>query len=255
MFIRTTMFFTLLLCLGAIITAQQEWVPAAGSWEFSGENVLQNDASGKLSRVDIETNEDNFLNVSFTVQYVAGGYSNEQMFEKGEYHAGFGVHLGVEDPLLRTESWGNGDSYLLWINLDTREETRIDNPEHYGLRAQIYKSNSPSSMNLQRSPLIANSDALSSFSVEDYVSIDLVSTIESLSGVNASILDVISYFRPQGVEINMSADLTNGRISIVDPTNPELTFYVSLDPSVLSGNYVSLRTNSVALRFENISVN
>lgn len=255
MITRIKVYIILMVCgIAFSLFAQEAWIPAEGMWNVIGKDISQGDATSKLSRLDSKIVNGSTIELSFNVAYIAGGYRDEQMLSKGEYHAGFGIHLGVEDPLLRERSWGNGDSYLLWINLDTRSTTRTDMPEHYGLRAQVYKSNSPSSMNLIKSDMLAQDAALLSMSVDNYASIDIVKAIKKLSGVDMSIEDVIAYFAPGGVDVHLRANIRTGEIAVMDPTNSGMYFKFPLDPGVLSGDYISLRTNNVALNFSNVSV-
>jgi hypothetical protein len=41
---------------------------------------------------------------------------------------------------------------------------------------------------------------------------------------------------------------------VMDPTNPSLWFWFDVEPAVLRGNYVSLRTNSLAVSFADFMI-
>ncbi len=243
-----------MLCAATLVFAQETWVPAEGDWNIATKKISQNDATNKLSRIDGKIVDQSNIVISFNADYIDGGFYDEEMLMNGEYHAGFGVHVGVEDPALRQKSWGNGNSYLLWINLDTREEIRRTRPEHYGLRAQVYKSNSASNMNLVKTDLVTQNAELRSLVVDDYASVDLIKTIEKLSGAYLSIEDVINYFNPTGVDVRISINTSTGEVSVMDPTNTRVHFSFTLDPEVLRGDYISIRTNNVALNFSDVAV-
>jgi hypothetical protein len=172
-------------------------------------------------------------------------------FENGIYHAGFGIHLGVENPALGRASWGAGESYLLWLNLDTRPATRRNSPEHYGFRAQVYESTSNTAMTLARDSAIRRDPAISRVTVDDYVSIDILGALRAW-GVDLSIDDLGRYLNEE-VPVNIRVNTRTGRIGVLDPTAP-VRFYFNVDPSVLAGNYVSLRTNSLAASYNYFTV-
>ena len=56
-------------------------------------------------------------------------------------------------------------------------------------------------------------------------------------------------------DLVLEIDENTGVVDMVmDPTNPSLWFSFDLDPAVLAGNYVSLRTNSLAVSFSDFTV-
>lgn len=162
--------------------------------------------------------------LEYTVSYLDGGFADAKAAAMGKYHAGFGIHIGI-DKAARNLSWGNGKSYLLWFNLDT---TVPRASEHYGLRAQVYKSTSNSTMNLMKE---YNEEVLPVEVVEE--SLDYLS--EAL------------YFK-------MIVDTDSGEIQVFDPTLEDHYYSVYLDPAMLKGSYIAFRTNKVSVAFNNLKV-
>ncbi|MFO8043724.1 MAG: hypothetical protein R6U25_11015 [Alkalispirochaeta sp.] len=231
--------------------SMREWTAGPGDWVVRGGRLVQQDAGEPLARADREVSQSGEYELEFTIRYVDGGYRNQDDFEDGIYHAGFGIHLGVENPALGRSSWGAGESYLLWLNLDTRPETRRDHPEHYGFRAQVYQSNSNTSMGLVRDAALERDPELSSVVVDDYMSIDLVAALRAW-GVDLSVDDLARYL-DQDIPVNIRVNTRTGRIGVLDPTAP-VRFYFNVDPEVLQGDYVSLRTNGLAASYNYFQV-
>ncbi len=222
------------------------WTAGPGDWVVRGGRMVQQDAGEPLARADRMVTQQGEYELEFSIRYVDGGYSSMSDMQNGIYHAGFGIQIGVENPALGRSSWGAGNSYLLWLNLDTRPSTRANHPEHYGFRAQVYKSDSNTAMYLARDPRLARDPELSRYVVDDYMSIDLVAALRAW-GVNLSINDLGRYLN-QDVPINIRVNTRTGRIGVLDPTAP-VRFYFNVDPEVLQGNYMSLRTNGLAASY------
>ncbi|MFA7567244.1 MAG: hypothetical protein WCY01_09485 [Alkalispirochaeta sp.] len=232
-------------------SSMRNWRAGSGDWVVRGGRLVQQSTNAVLARIDRPARQAGEYELEFAIRYVDGGYKNMEDFRKGIYHAGFGIHLGVENPALGKPSWGAGNSYLLWLNLDTRPETRRNYPEHYGFRAQVYKSDSNSRMKLARDPAISRDPDLRRVVVDDYMSIDLIAALRAW-GVNISIDDLGQYLN-RDVPINIRVNTRTGSIGVLDPTAP-VRFYFNVDPKVLAGNYVSLRTNSLAASYNYFTI-
>lgn len=233
-------------------SSMRGWTGGPGDWVVRAGRLVQQDSDEVLARADrMVPAQSGEYEIEFTIRYVDGGYASMQDMAQGIYHAGFGIHIGVENPALGRSSWGAGDSYLLWLNLDTRPETRRNAPEHYGLRAQVYRSTSNTAMTLMRDPALARDAELSRYIVRDYMSIDLVAALRAW-GVNFSINDLGRYLNSD-VPINIRVNPRTGRVGVLDPTAP-VRFYFNVDPAVLRGNYVSLRTNKLAASYNYFTV-
>jgi len=231
-----------------------KWIPASGKWVLTDTTICQEDLSSKQARIDIRLPEKEVIKFSFTVEYIKGGYRNKDDLKNKKIHAGFGVHIGVQNPNLKKSSWGNGKSYLLWLNIDTTDWTEKNRKEYIGLRAQIYRSSSAHIMRLLRDTRIKNNNELDRMTPGDYISIDLVSAIQKLSNRFLPITKITEYAIQRGLFISIQFNKKTGKVSIADPTNPSMKFITYLDPAYLQGNYFSLRTNSIAVSFKDFKV-
>ncbi|GAB6090011.1 hypothetical protein [Spirochaeta dissipatitropha] len=224
------------------------WTPAAGQWSIQNGHLVQNSTQESMARIDRKVNTRGNYRIELPVQYIGGGYASNEDLRNGIYHGGFGIHLGVAEPATGKRSWGNGDSYLLWINLDTRPETRRNAPEHFGIRAQIYRSHGNSQMTLVSDPRIRQDPVMSKYAHGEYASINLEAMLQD-AGLNLQALDIAETLT-NGAVLNLEVNPANGRISIRIPgLNGAITFTVP-EPAALRGDYVSLRTNKLSTRFD-----
>ncbi|MCK5735404.1 MAG: hypothetical protein KAH21_02955 [Spirochaetaceae bacterium] len=137
-------------------------------------------------------------------------------------HGGVGIHI-LGDSAPSGKSWGLGDSWMLWLNYDVNSST-TGVPR--GLSAQVYKSDSNKKM-----------EVVKSIALNSYV---------SLLSAN---LDV-------DIPVKLTFLADRGRVIIADPTGASAGWYVDLPGSRGdSGNYVSVRTNSVGASFTSPDVN
>ncbi len=180
---------------------------AYGKWTIENSRLYQNDLKAGMARVDIPLKQDGTMVYEFNVRYEDGGTD--------DMHAGFGIHIFVDKPA-PGKAWGNGKSYLLWLNYD-------ENPKGItkGLSAQVYKSTGHSRMEL-----ISDTD------LNEYA--------ENLS---EEALEVIIPFK---MEVNGDT----GDVKIYDPVDPEWVYKFNLgNTEPLKGNFMSLRTNSMGISF------
>lgn len=188
-------------------------IPAAyGTWEVIDGRLHQSDAENHLAKINVPAPQSGAMQYEFDLRYEDGGFDDRM--------GGFGVHIFVDEPH-HGKSWGNGASYLLWLNYD--EDATYGSP---GFRAQVYKSSSHAKMEL----------------VGEY---DLNRFAKWLS---PRYVDLVIKGR-----IKVNAD--TGVVWVEDPTLPGWGYQFSLGPNALSeGSWVSFRTNSLALSFDNIAV-
>jgi hypothetical protein len=182
---------------------------ASGRWNFACPRLYQNDANARLDKVNLRVPQSGPMVYEFNARYEGG-------VEDG--HGGFGMHIFV-DNAYHAESWGAGNSYLLWLNYD---ETPGNRDIPVGLSAQIYRSISNSQMEL-----------VESISLNEYLPL--------LTDEN------LAYSIPFKIE----ADGNTGEIRVYDPTNLSsyLFFFVDRRDLPLRGNWVALRTNGIRLSF------
>ena len=148
---------------------------------------------------------------SFDVRYEEGGFE--------DLKGGFGIQIFV-DKANAGKSWGNGNSYLLWLNYDTEASYGSQ-----GFQAQIYKSTSNTKM-----------DLVGEFDLNRYAHL--------LSPALAKTI----------VPVRIKVDGATGDVWVEDPTLPGYGYSFSLGEALGEGNYVALRTNSLALSFDNLEV-
>ncbi|MFP4205458.1 MAG: hypothetical protein ACLFM6_01275 [Spirochaetaceae bacterium] len=245
-----------LLCLPFVLFAQSTiieddfsrmgaWVPGYGDWNVENGRLVQESTAAGMARIDREVPQEGTYQIDFTIRYDDGGYKNMEDYEEGRYHAGFGVHIGVSDPPLRGKSWGNNDSYLLWLNLDTREDTSLDAPYHYGFRAQVYESTDHVTMDL------FESRQMERFFDDPRATVNLVQALRT-HGIDVTVADLAKYL-DRNVPVSIRVDTESGEIGVKDPTAP-IRYYFTVDPDKLDGDYISLRTNALAASFDNFTV-
>ena len=179
---------------------------AEGDWTILGNRLYQKDIKAGMARVDIPAPQAGMMVYEFNVRYEDGA---EDM------HAGFGIHLFVDKPA-KGKAWGNGKSYLLWLNYD-------ENPKEItkGLSAQIYKSLTNSRMEL-----------LADIDLNDYVYL-----------LTEDLLDMV-------IPVKMVVNGFNGDVKIYDPTDPSYVYKFNIgNTAPLTGKYMSLRSNSMGISF------
>jgi len=205
-----------LMTVGLYVYAQSrlpDFRPAAGRWSILGTRLYQNDENARLAKVNIPAIQNYEITYyEFNARYEGGA-------EDG--HGGFGLHIFV-DAAYNGESWGAGQSYLLWLNYD---ENPIDRAIHRGLSAQIYRSTSNSQMEL-----------IESFDLNGYANL---LTPENLS---------------QPVNFIILANTNTGELRINDPIDTDIYYVFYLDRRYLPlrGNWVALRTNGMKMSFSTL---
>jgi hypothetical protein len=180
---------------------------AYGKWNVRGDRLFQNDLKAGMARVDIPAPQAGMMVYEFNVRYEDGGTD--------DMHAGFGLHIFV-DKAASGKAWGNGKSYLLWLNYDENAKSITK-----GLSAQLYKSLSNSKMEL-----VADID------LNNYVYL-----------LTEDLLDMV-------IPVKMVVNGFNGDVKIYDPSDSTYVYKFNLgSTSPLTGRFISLRTNSMGISF------
>jgi hypothetical protein len=180
-----------------------------GDWEIVGNRVYQNDTNTSIAKAWLEYPQKGVVEYNFNVRFEEG------FFDDG--HAGFGLHIFVDKPS-KGFSWGEGKSYLIWLNYD---KNPVSDEIPKGLSAQVYRSDANWAMEL-----------LKSYSL---------SAMEKV---------MMSYPMDTLVPIRIVADGRTGMLKVYDPVNPSIYYPIKLDNKrALEGKYVTLRTNSGAFSF------
>ncbi|MBU0935985.1 MAG: hypothetical protein KKI09_07000 [Spirochaetes bacterium] len=182
---------------------------ASGTWNFIGSRLHQEDEKAGLAKLNIHVPQNSKMIYSFNARYESGA-------EDG--HAGFGVHL-FADTVHPKASWGNGESWLLWLNYD---EKPVSPDIPAGFSAQVYRSRSHSRM-------------------------DLVQTIDLNQFGNLITSEILA----QPIPIRIWLDGETGEVRIYDPIDQSYYyyFYLESDGLPLRGDWIALRTNGVHLSF------
>ncbi len=203
--------FSVLFCLSIILStslsADALAITAAyGDWLVSSSDA-QSDSESSMAKASMAVPQEGTMVYEFKAAYKDG-------LEDG--HGGFGIHVFVDEPA-PGKAWGEGDSYLLWLNYD---ENPADSSIPSGLSAQVYKSTNNSRM-------------------------DLVQSI-SLSAIEPLVIGNMD----QKLPVKLVIDGNTGMAKVYDPFRADYayTFKLSSD-APLKGDYVSLRTNGVSVNF------
>lgn len=185
------------------------FTPRAGEWKLSGDRLYQSDDStgAMVAHIIAPQKGETYWKYDFNVRYLSG---IEDMM------GGFGVHLFVNDPSTKNNTWGNGESVLLWLNYDA--EPYLDETPK-GLSAQVYHSKNSYIM-----------DQVGSFDLNYWTQF----IPSDLSGVTMT--------------VSLLVNSKTGQAWITNPIDG-LDYTFNLGKKNLSGDYVSLRTNSMALSF------
>jgi len=202
----------LLICLTVVLSTSvfaesMNIKPTYGDCKLSSSQLTQKNLSAGMAKANINAAQSGTMVYEFKVKYIDG---------LSDGKGGFGIHVFVDKPA-PGKAWGEGDSYLLWMNYD---KSPVSGKTPRGLSAQIYKSDSNSRMNLIRSV--------------------------SLSAVEPMMNQYLGYTLPVKIVI----DGKSGMAKVYDPFKANYYYKFPLTSDTpLTGNYVSLRTNSLAVAF------
>jgi hypothetical protein len=214
---RTVVLLCLLfLVVPALLFSQNMdgWTAAYGDWGTAGGRVVQRSTTAGMAQAYMRLPQSGIMQYEFDVKYLDGG---DDMF------AAFGFHVGI-DSVAGGKSWGNGKSFLLWLTLD---------PKVYGgsgVYGQAYYSASHSAMDM----------------VHGATEFEL--PMDRLADINLERMAM--YALPIKARINYNT----GEVKVWDPTVPNYYYYFSLGGPIRGGNYISIRSNSLAASFGNFKV-
>ncbi|MDA3958043.1 hypothetical protein [Oceanispirochaeta sp.] len=202
----------LLICFTVVLSASvfadsMKVKTTYGDWKMSSNQLTQTNLNAGMAKANIYAPQSGTMVYEFKAKYMDG-------LDDGK--GGFGIHVFVDKPAAG-KAWGEGKSYLLWVNYD-KKPVNSTTPE--GLSAQIYKSESNSRMNLVQSI--------------------------SLKSVEPMLAKYLNYTLPVKIVI----DGKSGMAKVYDPFKADYYYQFPLSSDTpLKGNYVSLRTNSLSVAF------
>ena len=198
------------LVLTFFVFSTDEFNFESGDWSLEGDRLYQNDKDISIAKACLSYPQEGLVEYNFNVRYEDGAFEDE--------HAGFGIHIFVDEPAGEGRHWGEGNSYLLWLNYDSNPDSE-DVPA--GLSAQVYLSKS-------------------------YWDMELVYSI-SLSDFEEKLYNLPS---DSIVPLKITANKDTGEVRIYDPFKESYYYNFKLDKlDKLEGKYVTLRTNSLSFSF------
>ena len=183
---------------------------AVGSWSTQGGRLHQKDTDNRLAKINFPAPQQGTMEYRFDVRYEGGG--EDRM-------GGFGIHVFV-DEAYPNRSWGNGNSYLLWVNYDPEATYGKQ-----GFVAQVYKSS-----NFFTMPIL-----------KDY-QLKLDTSMVSREALRKTI--------PMRIQVNGNT----GLVKVYDPRREHYYYKFRLPEPPRSGSHIALRTNSLAASFDNLQV-
>lgn len=201
------LFVMIVLPLG--LFAADDYGFTYGDWEVDGNRVYQKDLETGIAKAWLTYPQKGVVEYNFNVRFEDG------FLDDG--HAGFGLHIFVDKPA-KGFSWGEGHSYLLWLNYDANP---VSDDIPAGLSAQVYKS-------------------------------DVDWDMELVESVSLAVLEktLMKFPASTKVPIKIIADGRTGLVKLYDPLTEGLFYTLHLGNSKsLKGDYVTLRTNSGAFSF------
>lgn len=196
----------------AISVPNRAITPSYGDWVGMNGRLYQESVDNPLAKINFRIPQSGTMEYDFNVRYQGGGFSDMM--------GGFGIQVFV-DNAFNGRSWGDGQSYLLWLNYD-------QHPTYggAGFRAQVYKSTSPSQMVL----------------VPGY---DVALDPSVLTRNNVSTI----------VPVKIIVNGDTGNVKVYDPTRSTPYYYqFTLPTAPGNGEYVALRTNSLSVSFGDMKV-
>ena len=194
------------------------WKASYGNWKIVDGRLAQLSTTAGKAKIDRYVPQSGLMQYEFNVHYIDGGLDS---------YAGFGIHVFIDKPA-KGISWGDGKSFLLWITYD---------PKAYGgtgMYGQVYKSETNSYMYLKKG-----------YHQEIPVKIQI-------GGKDYVYLDPA--YAKYNIPIKFTVDSATGAVKLYDPLIPNWVWKFSLGGPLPKGSYVSLRSNSLALSFDNFKV-
>jgi hypothetical protein len=204
-----TVLFVMLVLPLCVSAFSDDYGFTYGDWEIGSNRLYQGDIDTGIAKAWLKYPQKGVVEYRFNVRYEDGFFDDA--------HAGFGLHIFVDKPA-KGFSWGEGDSYLFWLNYD---KDPVSDRIHQGLSAQIYKSESNWKMKLLQS-------------------IDLSHLEEAIMHMPKNTL----------LPVRIVVDGRTGDVKLYDPINEWFFYSLKLgNDKPLKGDFVSLRTNSGAFSF------
>ena len=194
-----------------------EWRTESGDWIVADGELLQRDEGEKIASISRIVRQRGTLVYEFDVRYLGG---------LDDKYGGFGLHILMDAPT-GMRSWGQNRSYLLWLTYD------VEAYETEHIYAQVYRSMNPIKM--------------------DFLNMDgdeLPIPLGILSGRS-----IRTHMNEQSsLHLKIVIDTATGKGRLYHPIQRQFYYDIDLGASLDPGMYIALRTNSVSLVFDNVTV-
>jgi hypothetical protein len=206
----------LFLIVPAFLFSQNmgDWGLAYGDWKMVGGRLVQSSTKAGMAQAYMRLPQSGIMQYEFDVKYIDGGQDN---------FGAFGFHIAIDSPA-KGKSWGNGKSFLLWLTFD---------PKAYGgsgVYGQAYYSEANSVMDM----------------VHRATAYQL--PMERLKDINLQ--KMAMYALPVKARVNYRT----GEVKVWDPVIPNFYYRFNLGGPIRDGNYISVRSNSLAVSFGNFKI-
>jgi hypothetical protein len=218
--------FCLTLCAGATADRtlisdtfdfQGEWLASSGTWETTDGELYQLDAAERIATVTRIVRQSGELLYEFDLRYLKG-------FDDG--YGGFGIHILIDAPT-GLRSWGQNASYLLWITHDMDEYKTPD------LHAHVYRSTGITRMDYHR------------MEGDEYRIPPAILSVAAMEQRAHS---------GEPIRVRFLVDTVAGTGMLYHPDRNGVYYDLDFGTSLGGGSYIALRTNSLSVAFDNVTV-
>ena len=196
-------------------TTLDNWQVCNGQWQVDANGKLvQTNSTDTMTHILIPVEQSGIIMYSFDIGYLGGLEDN---------YGGFGIHILANNPTT-VRSWGNGNSFLLWLTYD------VPNYNANKIYAQMYKSKDITTMNMLHNGTNYPFGLLT-ISPED-----------------------IKKYAGSTIPITIVIDTNTGQGKVYDPLNTDKYYSFNIGGPVAKGTYFSFRTNSLSVIIDNFKV-
>jgi hypothetical protein len=192
-------------------TSELDHDGAVGDWTLENGRLHQRDTRQHMAKINFQVPQRGPMEYRFDVQYEDGGIEDQM--------GGFGIHVFVDEPF-PGRSWGNGNSYLLWVNYDPEATYGKQ-----GFTAQVYNSS-------------------------NFFTMQLLPAYQMKLDTAMLTRENLSLTIPVRIQINGKT----GLVKVYDPRREGYYYKFRLPEAPMRGSHIALRTNSLAVSFDNLNV-
>jgi len=193
-----------------------QWQIASGQWQVNAQgSLIQANINNTMTHIVRQVEQSGIVMYSFDLGYLGGIEDN---------YGGVGIHMLINNPT-NVRSWGNGNSYLLWLTYD------IPNYNENKIFAQMYKSSNLTTMNMMH-----RGKAYPVFRLT-------IPPPEKLKN-----------YEGRTVPVTIIINTNTGQGKVFHPFKSDTYYSFNIGGPVARGSYFSFRTNSLAIIIDNFKV-